>query len=133
MIAQVLAKQAAAEAGAGEVWMVEDGMVTEGGSSNAFIITVDGAIVTRKADTSILSGITRKAVLALAEEEELVIEERGFSVDEAQNAAEAFITSASSFVLPVVKIDGSPISQGVPGPYTQRLRQLYLDYARRTR
>jgi len=130
LLAQVLAKQAAADAGAGDAWMVEDGLITEGSSSNAFIVTVDGTVVTRRADRTILSGVTRKAVLALAAEHGLSVEERGFSVEEAKGAAEAFLTSATAFVLPVVSIDGSKISQGVPGPLTRRLRDLYIEFVR---
>ena len=93
LLAQVLAKQAAAEAGAGEAWMVEDGMVTEGGSSSAFILTQDDVLVTRQNSAAILPGCTRKAVVKLAEERQLRVEERPFSVAEALGAKEAFITS----------------------------------------
>ncbi|NND49162.1 MAG: D-amino-acid transaminase [Rhizobiales bacterium] len=130
LVAQVMAKQAAKEAGADEAWMVEDGNVTEGGSSNAFIATHSGAIVTRKADNSILSGITRNAVLALAAEQGITLEERPFSVDEAYEATEAFLTSASTFVLPIVEIDDRKIGDGMPGPLARRLREIYLDFAR---
>ncbi|MEM7569741.1 MAG: D-amino-acid transaminase [Pseudomonadota bacterium] len=132
LLAPVLAKQAAKDAGAGDAWMVEDGVVTEGSSNNAYIVTVDGKIVTRNLGHHILAGITRKAVLALAEEEGLTIEERGFTPEEAYGAAEAFVTSASTFVMPVVQIDGKPISQGVPGPITQKLRQHYIAFAEAT-
>src|SRR5271154_1072352 len=107
LLAQVLAKQAAAEAGAGEAWMIEDGKVTEGGSSSAFILTQDDVIVTRQNGSEILPGCTRKAVVKLAEERQLRVEERAFSVDEALQAKEAFITSASLFVQAVVSIDGN--------------------------
>ncbi|MGY3426782.1 D-amino acid aminotransferase [Bradyrhizobium sp. F1.13.4] len=100
LLAQVLAKQAAAEAGAGEAWMLEDGYVTEGGSSSAFILTKDDVIVTRKNSNAILPGCTRKAVVALAEERQLRVEERSFTVAEALAAKEAFATSASLFVQP---------------------------------
>ena len=129
LLAQVLAKQAAAEAGVGEAWMVEDGKVTEGASSTAFVITRDRRIVTRPLSNAILPGITRKAVIRLAEENGLAVEERLFSIEEAHEAAEAFITSASSFVMPVVKIDGRPVADGRPGPLTRRLRALYLEMA----
>ena len=129
LIAQVLAKQAAAEAGVGEAWMVEDGKVTEGASSTAFVITRDRRIVTRPLSNAILPGITRRAVIRLAEENGLAVEERLFSIEEAHEAAEAFITSASSFVMPVVKIDGRAVADGRPGPLTRRLRALYLDMA----
>jgi D-alanine transaminase len=132
LLAQVLAKQAAAEAGAGEAWMVEDGKVTEGGSSSAFILTQDDVIVTRQNGSEILPGCTRKAVVKLAEERQLRVEERAFSVDEALKAKEAFITSASSFVQAVVTIDGKTVANGKPGPMTNRLREIYVDFARAT-
>jgi D-alanine transaminase len=132
LLAQVLAKQAAAEAGAGEAWMIEDGKVTEGGSSSAFILTQDDVIVTRQNGSEILPGCTRKAVVKLAEERQLRVEERAFSVDEALKAKEAFITSASSFVQAVVSIDGKTIANGRPGPMTNRLREIYVDFARAT-
>ena len=115
LLAQVLAKQAAAEAGAGEAWMIEDGKVTEGGSSSAFILTQDDVIVTRQNGSEILPGCTRKAVVKLAEERQLRVEERAFSVDEALKAKEAFITSASSFVQAVVTIDGKTGGQRQAG------------------
>jgi D-alanine transaminase len=132
LLAQVLAKQAAAEAGAGEAWMIEDGKVTEGGSSSAFILTQDDVIVTRRNGSEILPGCTRKAVVKLAEERQLRVEERAFSVDEALKAKEAFITSASSFVQAVVTIDGKRVANGKPGPMTNRLREIYIDFARAT-
>jgi D-alanine transaminase len=132
LLAQVLAKQAAAEAGAGEAWMIEDGKVTEGGSSSAFILTQDDVIVTRQNGSEILPGCTRKAVVKLAEERQLRVEERAFSVDEALKAKEAFITSASSFVQAVVTIDGKTVANGKPGPMTNRLREIYVDFARAT-
>ncbi|ACA21088.1 aminotransferase class IV [Methylobacterium sp. 4-46] len=129
LLAQVLAKQQAAAAGANEAWMHEDGFVTEGGSSTAFIITEDGRIVTRPLSTAILPGITREAVIRLAAEAGLTIEERPFSLDEALRAAEAFFTSASALVMPVVEIDGQRVGGGQPGPHTRRLRGLYLEMA----
>jgi D-alanine transaminase len=132
LLAQVLAKQAAAEAGAGEAWMIEDGKVTEGGSSSAFILTKDDVLVTRENSSSILPGCTRKAVVKLAEERQLRVEERAFTIEEALKAKEAFITSASSFVQPVVKIDGKTVADGKPGPMAQRLREIYIDFARAT-
>jgi D-alanine transaminase len=130
LLAQVLAKQAAAEAGCQEAWMIEDGLVTEGGSSSAFILTQDDVLVTRPNSSAILPGCTRKSVIALAEERQLRVEERSFSVDEALAAKEAFITSASSFVQPVVSIDGKSIAAGKPGPVATRLREIYVDFAR---
>jgi D-alanine transaminase len=132
LLAQVLAKQAAAEAGAGEAWMIEDGKVTEGGSSSAFILTQDDVIVTRHNGSEILPGCTRKAVVKLAEERQLRVEERAFSVEEALAAKEAFITSATVFVQAVVSIDGKPVAGGKPGPMTNRLREIYVDFARAT-
>src|SRR4051812_6014432 len=132
LLAQVLAKQAAAEAGCAEAWMIEDGKVTEGGSSSAFILTKDDVLVTRANSHAILPGCTRKAVIALAEERQLRVEERSFSVDEALAAKEAFITSASSFVQPVVTIDGYRIGDGKPGPVAARLREIYVAFARQS-
>lgn len=133
LLAQVLAKQAATEAGCQEAWMVDaDGFVTEGSSSTAFIVTRGGAIVMRPNSSAILPGCTRRAVMALAAEQNLSIEERPFSVEEAKAAAEAFLTSASNLVLPVVEIDATPIGAGVPGDAAKRLRALYLDFARAT-
>ncbi len=132
LLAQVLAKQAAAEAGAGEAWMIEDGKVTEGGSSSCFILTQDDVIVTRQNSSAILPGCTRKAVVALAEERQLRVEERPFTVEEALAAKEAFITSATVFVQAVVTIDGKTVANGRPGPMTNRLREIYIDFAKAT-
>jgi D-alanine transaminase len=129
LLAQVLAKQAAKEAGAHEAWMVEDGFVTEGGSSSAFIVTKAGAIVVRPLSHAILPGITRRSLLQLSKEAGIALEERLFTVEEAYDAAEAFLTSASNFVVPVVSIDGRPVADGKPGPLTKRLRELYLSMA----
>ena len=132
LLAQVLAKQAAAEAGAGEAWMIEDGFVTEGASSSAFILTQDDVIVTRPNSNAILPGCTRKAVVTLAEERQLSVEERLFSVAEALAAKEAFITSASLFVQSVIAIDGKSIGGGRPGEMARRLREIYIDFAKAT-
>src|SRR5436309_5701704 len=132
LLAQVLAKQAAAEAGAGEAWLIEDGMVTEGGSSSAFMLTHDDVLVTRQNSSAILPGCTRKAVVALAEERQLRVEERAFTIEEALAAKEAFTTSASVFVQPVVSIDGKPVANGKPGPMAQRLREIYVEFAKST-
>ena len=129
LLAQVLAKQAAKEAGAQEAWLVEDGFVTEGGSSSAFIVTRAGSIVVRPLSHAVLPGITRKSLLRLSKESGIALEERRFTVEEAYEAAEAFLTSASNFVLPVVSIDGRPVADGKPGPITRRLRELYLQMA----
>ncbi|MDR1827491.1 MAG: D-amino-acid transaminase [Methylobacteriaceae bacterium] len=130
LLAQVLAKQHALEAGADEVWMVQDGFVTEGGSSSSFIVTKAGSIVTRPLSHSILPSITRKALLKLAQEQKLAVEERLFTVEEAQKAVEAFMASATSIALSVVSIDGKPVGDGKPGPLAARLRELYFDMAR---
>ena len=132
LLAQVLAKQAAAAAGAAEAWMIEDGKVTEGGSSSCFILTQDDVIVTRQNGSEILPGCTRKAVVALAEERQLRVEERAFTIEEALAAKEAFITSATVFVQAVVSIDGKKVANGKPGPMTDRLRQIYVDFAKAT-
>src|SRR3954452_7969717 len=132
LLAQVLAKQAAAEAGCQEAWMIEDGKVTEGGSSSAFILTRDDVLVTRQNSSAILPGCTRKAVTKLAEEHQLRVEERAFSVKEALAAKEAFITSASLFVQAVVTIDDQTVANGKPGPMTNRLREIYVEFARAT-
>lgn len=126
-----MAKQASVEAGAGDAWFVEDGIVNEGSSNNAFIVTHEGKIVTRHLGTEILHGITRKAVMALAAQENLEVEERGFTPEEAYEAREAFSTSASAFVMPVVKIDGHVLGNGVPGPIAEKLRALYIDLAKK--
>jgi D-alanine transaminase len=131
LLAQVLAKQAAAEAGCYEAWMIRDGFVTEGGSSSAFIVTADGTVVTRPNSHAILPGCTRKALVALAAEGRIRVEERLFTIDEAFGAAEAFMSSASTFIYPIVEIDGRKIGAGAPGPVARRLREVYIDFARR--
>ncbi len=126
LLAQVLAKQEARAAGVAEAWMVEDGMVTEGASSTAFIINARNEIVTRPLSNAILPGVTRSCVLALADEKGLSLAERPFSIAEAIAAREAFLTSASTFVMPVVSIDGKTIGDGAPGPLTRQLRKMYF-------
>jgi len=130
LLAQVLAKQQAHQAGAAEAFMVEDGFVTEGASSSVFVITKAGVILTRPLSNAILPGITRQAVMRLAAEEGLTISERAFTVAEALEAAEVFYTSASSFVIPVVRIDGAAVADGKPGRFATRLRALYIEMAR---
>nr|WP_276081492.1 D-amino-acid transaminase [Methylobacterium sp. GC_Met_2] len=130
LLAQVLAKQQAAEAGVAEAWMVEDGAVTEGSSSTAFIVSRERVLVTRPLSTALLPGITRASVLRLAQEADLRIEERLIPVAEAYEAQEAFYTSASAFVMPVVQIDDRTIGEGRPGPVTRRMRELYIAAAR---
>lgn len=129
LLAQVLAKEIAHQAGCDEVWMHEDGFVTEGGSSNAFIIK-DDKLISRKNNETILSGITRQAVLKLIEQEDLVFEERPFTIEEAYEASEAFYTSASVFVMPVISIDKKIIGNGEPGALTLKLRNLYENFAK---
>lgn len=130
LLAQVLAKQAALEGGCQEAWMVDqDGFVTEGSSSTAFILTQADVLVTRPNSAAILPGCTRRAVQLIAEREGLTVEERCFSVAEAREAKEAFLTSASNLVLGVVAIDGHPVGSGAPGETSRRLRDLYIDWA----
>ena len=117
--------------GAYEAWMVENGFVTEGTSSTAFILDVNGSIRTQPLGHHILPGVTRRAVLRLAQEKGLAIEERPFTVAEAMHAREAFITAASAFVLPVVEIDGKPVGDGRPGPAAKEFRRLYIEEARK--
>lgn len=131
LLAQAMAKQAARAAGAQEAWMVEDGFVTEGASSTAFILTDDG-IVTRPYSQAVLAGCTGAALAALAEESGLAVVRRAFTVAEAMDAKEAFITSASTLCQSVVRIDGQTIGDGTPGPVAMRLRQLYIDFAQKT-
>ena len=129
LLAQAMAKHAARKAGADDAWMVDNGYVTEGTSTNAFIVTMDGTLVTRNLTNKILHGVTRRAVLRLAEEAQLPIEERPFKPEEAYDAVEAFATGSSFFVLPVVEIDGHVLSNRAPGPLTNRLRELYIEIA----
>ncbi|WP_372602630.1 D-amino-acid transaminase [Actibacterium sp.] len=121
-----MGKMMAKAAGCDDAWMVEDGKVTEGTSNNAYIVN-GNKIITRELSHDILHGITRAAVLRYAREAQMEVEERAFSIAEAQAADEAFITSASTFVMPVVEIDGAKIGTGTPGPVAARLREIYLD------
>lgn len=130
LLGQVLAKSDAKAAGFADVWMHQDGQITEGASSSAFILTKDGTILTRANSRQILPGCTRLAVQRLAETHGLRFEERAFTLAEAENAAEAFLTSASSLVIPVVRIGDWVIGDGTPGPVTRQLQQLYLEAAR---
>ena len=125
-----LAKMEAKARGADDAWMVEDGFVTEQSAANAHIVTQDGRIVTRPLSTRILHGITRASVLELARETQLEVEERPFTIEEAQQAREAFVTAASAFVWPVVEIDRVTLADGAPGPLTRRLREIYIERAR---
>jgi D-alanine transaminase len=130
LLAPVLAKQFAAENGAQEAWMIEDGVVTEGASSTAWIVK-GKTLISRPLSHKVLPGITRTAVLAFLAESGFAFEEREFTLDEALDAEEAFITSATSLVMPVTTIDGHSIHNGAPGPATLRLREIYLEYARK--
>ena len=126
-----MGKMMAQKAGADDAWMVQDGYVTEGTSNNAYIVK-DGVIITRALSNNILHGITRAAVLRFAHEAQMKIEERNFTIEEAQQADEAFITSASAFVTPVVELDGQKISSGAPGSVVPRLREIYLEESMKT-
>lgn len=129
LLGQVLAKQAAHAQGFDDVWLHEDGQITEGASSTAFILSTEGTIVTRPNSHSTLPGCTRQAVLKLIEARGLRFEERAFTIAEAQEAEEAFLTSASSLVQPVVRIGERMIGDGRPGPATRHLQELYLQAA----
>ena len=121
-----MGKMAAKAQGADDAWMVQDGFVTEGTSNNAYIIK-GNVLITRHLGNEILHGITRKAVLEFARVAQITVEERSFTMEEAKAADEAFITSATTFVMPVVQIDDTPIGSGQPGPLTKRLREIYLE------
>ena len=125
-----MGKMMAKKAGADDAWLIEDGLVTEGTSNNAYIVK-GGRIVTRALSNDILHGITRAAVLRFAAEAQMQVEERSFTIEEAQAADEAFVTSASSFVMPVVEIDGAALGDGRPGPVATRLREIYLEESRK--
>ncbi len=129
MLGQAMGKQSAKLKGAYEGWMIEDGVVTEGTSSTAFILDGDGVVRTQPLGHHILPGITRRAVLRLAGTEGLRVEERPFTVAEALSAREAFMSAASAFVLPVVEIDGHRIGDGRPGPIARAFRRIYIDEA----
>ncbi|HEX7758894.1 MAG TPA: D-amino-acid transaminase [Caulobacteraceae bacterium] len=133
LLPNVLAKQGAREAGAVEAWFVDDlGLVTEGASSNAWIIDQQGRLRTRDTQANILRGITRKTLMEVIAKEGLTLEERPFTVEEAKSAKEAFITGAGTLVLPIVKVDGQVLGDGKPGPVAKRLRELYIERARAT-
>ena len=130
LLPNVLAKQAAREQGAREAWFVDrDGNVTEGSSSNAWIVTSGGKLVTRAADTAILRGITRDVLMGAIAAAGMTLEERPFTVAEALAAHEAFLTSATQVVMPIVKIDGKPVGDGKPGPVARALRQAFHRHA----
>ncbi|MBT8418903.1 MAG: D-amino-acid transaminase [Silicimonas sp.] len=125
-----MGKMMAKAEGKDDAWMVEDGHVTEGTSNNAYIVK-NGSIITRHLGHEILHGITRTAVLRFAREAQMTVEERAFTIEEAKDADEAFVTSASAFVMPVVEIDGVSLGDGTPGPVSRRLREIYLEESRK--
>ncbi len=125
-----MGKMMAKKAGCDDAWLVEDGKVTEGTSNNAYIVK-GNKIITRQLSTDILHGITRAAVIRFAREAQMEVEERAFTIEEAQKADEAFTTSASAFVMPVVEIDGVELGEGTPGRVALRLREIYLDEMRK--
>lgn len=133
LLPNALAKQAAKERGAVEAWFVDDmGLVTEGASSNAWIIDRDGVLRTRDTNANILRGVTRLTLLEVIREAGLTVSEKPFTPAEAVDAREAFITGAGSLVLPVVQVDGRPVGEGAPGPVAKRLRDLYIQRAKNT-
>jgi len=126
-----MGKMMAKKAGCDDAWLVEDGHVTEGTSNNAYIVK-GKTIITRQLSNDILHGITRAAVLRFAREAQMHVEERAFTIEEAMQADEAFTTSASAFVMPVIEIDGATLGDGTPGPVSKRLREIYLEESRKT-
>ncbi|MET0171837.1 MAG: D-amino-acid transaminase [Agrobacterium vaccinii] len=132
LLPQVMAKRIAKAEGCDEAWMIEDGFVTEGASSTAYIITADRKLVTPGNSNKTLPGCTRQAVLQLVKEAGLTLEERAFTLEEALTSQEAALTSAGNFVMSVTKIDGQAVGDGKPGPLVTRLRELYLDHAMKT-
>lgn len=133
LLPNALAKQKAREAGAVEAWFVDElGFVTEGASSNAWIVDADGTLRTRDTNANILRGVTRLSLIDVAREAGLKVEERPFTPDEARTAKEAFVTGAGSLVLPVISVDGKPVGDGTPGPVAARLRRLYIERAKAT-
>ncbi len=130
LLPNVLAKQAANEVGAGEAWLIRDGHVTEGSSSNAWIVDARGVLITHPKTNEILGGITRQTAMNCAQELQIKVEERPFTPQEALKASEAFLSSATGLIMPIVKIDGNPVGNGVPGPITLRLREAYKARAR---
>lgn len=130
LLTQSLARTAAVEAGVHDAWFVKDGLVTEGSTNNAFILSAEGKIITRSADDNILPGITRQTIIECANALGLNVETRAFSMNEARAAKEAFSTSASTFIWPVIEIDGAMIGDGQPGPVYAKLREHYIKNAR---
>ncbi len=133
LLPNVLARQKAKEAGAYEAWFVDaDGTVKEGAATNAWIVTADGTLVTRPADHGILKGVTRTTVLDVAQKLGMTVSERGFTVEEALAAREAFITAATTVVMPVVAIDERPVANGHPGGVALSIRAAFFDVAEKT-
>ena len=133
LLPNALAKQKAREVGAVEAWFVDElGLVTEGASSNAWIVDGDGVLRTRDTQANILRGVTRLSLIDVAREAGLKVEERPFTPDEARAAKEAFITGAGTLVLPVIAVDGKPVGDGAPGPVATKLRRLYIERAKAT-
>jgi D-alanine transaminase len=133
LLPNALAKQKAREAGAVEAWYVDElGFVTEGASSNAWIVDGDGVLRTRDTNANILRGVTRLSLIDVARQAGLKVEERPFTPDEARGAKEAFITGAGTLVLPVIAVDGKPVGDGAPGPVAAKLRRLYIERAKST-
>jgi D-alanine transaminase len=133
LLPNAMARQTAAEAGAGEAWFVDDlGLVTEGAASNAWILDAEGVLRTRDANANILRGITRFTLMEVIRQCGIPLSEKPFTPDEAKSAKEAFITGAGALVTPVVRLDGAPIGDGRPGPVATRLRSLYIERAKAT-
>lgn len=133
LLPNALAKQQAREAGAAEAWFVDDlGFVTEGASSNAWIVDADGRLRTRDTNANILRGVTRSTLLSVIKREGMEVDERPFTPADALAAKEAFITGAGTLVLPVVAVDGKPVGDGKPGPVATKLRRLYIEQAKAT-
>lgn len=126
LLGQCMAKEEASQKDAYEGWMIEDGYITEGTASSAYIVKA-GVIITRALSNTILSGIRRKILLKIVKEHNIPLQERAFTLEEALNADEAFLSSATSFVLPVVQIDGKDIADGKPGNMYKKLRELYIE------
>ena len=126
LLAPSMCKMMAVNAGKDDAWMIQDGFITEGTSNNAYIITKQNVLVTRNLSNNILAGVTRLSILKYAKEAQIKIEERPFTIDEAKNSSEAFVSSATTFIGPVVEIDNIKIGNGKPGKQSLRLREIYL-------
>ena len=126
LLAPSMCKMMAKKSNKDDAWMVQDGFVTEGTSNNAHIITKDNVLVTRNLSNDILAGVTRRSILKYAKEAQIKVEERPFSIEEAKNASEAFVSSATTFIGPVVEIDNKIIGDGKPGKQSLRLREIYI-------